>query len=156
VRYNLKTKWLRRLSIFLGLVYVIWPLDIIPDFLGLLGMLDEFVLLIVLFLQYRYFARKWGLAQEADSGAQNNTAQNSQYRQQEQHNNQQQPSSGNYFDPYEVLKLKPGASRQEIDKQYRSMVAKYHPDKVTHLGDEFQQLAHEKMLVIQRAYELLK
>jgi len=34
-------------------------------------------------------------------------------------------------------------------------VAKYHPDKVTHLGKEFQELAHRKLVAIQRAYEIL-
>jgi len=32
---------------------------------------------------------------------------------------------------------------------------KYHPDKVSHLGEEFQQIAKEKSQEINRAYEMV-
>jgi DnaJ like chaperone protein len=32
----------------------------------------------------------------------------------------------------------------------------YHPDKVAHLGEELQKLAHEKSQEIQRAYQQLR
>ena len=59
------------------------------------------------------------------------------------------------FDPFDVLNLRPGASPAEVKSAYREMLAKYHPDKVTHLGEEFQKIAHEKALDIQKAYEAL-
>ena len=31
----------------------------------------------------------------------------------------------------------------------------YHPDKVHHLGEEFEKVAHEKFTELQRAYEKL-
>jgi DnaJ-domain-containing protein 1 len=34
-------------------------------------------------------------------------------------------------------------------------MARYHPDKVAHLGLEFQAIAKEKTLAINRAYHLL-
>jgi DnaJ-domain-containing protein 1 len=34
-------------------------------------------------------------------------------------------------------------------------MTEYHPDKVTHLGKELQELAHRKVLEIQRAYQQL-
>jgi len=36
------------------------------------------------------------------------------------------------------------------------VVMKYHPDKVAHLGEELQKLAHEKSQEIQRAYQQLR
>jgi DnaJ like chaperone protein len=36
------------------------------------------------------------------------------------------------------------------------MAAQYHPDKVQHLGEDFQRLAHEKFVAIQKAYEKIK
>jgi DnaJ like chaperone protein len=33
---------------------------------------------------------------------------------------------------------------------------KYHPDKVSHLGDEFKQVAEEKMKEINSAYDFFK
>jgi DnaJ-domain-containing protein 1 len=34
-------------------------------------------------------------------------------------------------------------------------MTEYHPDKVAHLGEELQELAHQKVLQIQRAYHQL-
>ncbi|RLC10222.1 MAG: hypothetical protein DRH43_06805 [Deltaproteobacteria bacterium] len=58
-------------------------------------------------------------------------------------------------DPYSILGLQPGASKKEIKQAYKRLVAKYHPDKVQHLGNEFQDLAHKKFVAIQKAYETL-
>jgi Restriction endonuclease/DnaJ domain len=62
---------------------------------------------------------------------------------------------GSDFDPYEVLGISSGASKDEIRSAYRSLVAKYHPDKVAHLGHEFQAIAREKAIVINEAFEML-
>jgi DnaJ-domain-containing protein 1 len=35
------------------------------------------------------------------------------------------------------------------------LIAKYHPDKLSHLGDEFQDMAKEKTRVIIAAYKAL-
>ena len=36
------------------------------------------------------------------------------------------------------------------------MALKYHPDKVIHLGDDFQKLAEEKFKKLSEAYEQIK
>jgi DnaJ like chaperone protein len=36
------------------------------------------------------------------------------------------------------------------------MAMKYHPDKVSHLGDDFQKAAHEKFQRVNKAYENIK
>jgi DnaJ-domain-containing protein 1 len=59
------------------------------------------------------------------------------------------------LDPYDVLGISPGASKDEIRSAYRGLVAKYHPDKLAHLGHEFQGIAREKALAINRAFEIL-
>lgn len=59
------------------------------------------------------------------------------------------------FEPYKVLELSPNADAEEIKSNYRKLVFQYHPDRVQHLGKEFQELAHKRMLEIQRAYESL-
>ena len=57
---------------------------------------------------------------------------------------------------YKILEITPQASVAEIKKAYRSMAVKFHPDKVTHLGEEFQKAAHEKFQKVNEAYESIK
>jgi DnaJ like chaperone protein len=63
--------------------------------------------------------------------------------------------AGNRRD-YDVLGVSPSAAPEEIKGAYRELVKKYHPDRVAHLGDEFRQLAHEKFLQVQQAYERVR
>ncbi|MBL7911957.1 MAG: TerB family tellurite resistance protein [Bacteroidia bacterium] len=57
---------------------------------------------------------------------------------------------------YHVLGIEPTASEEEIKKAYRQMVVRYHPDKVIHMGEEYQKGAKEKFQKIQEAYENIK
>jgi DnaJ like chaperone protein len=57
---------------------------------------------------------------------------------------------------YEILGLEPGASAEEIKSAYRKLSMQYHPDKVTHLGEEFRRVAEEKMKELNEAYQHLK
>ena len=57
---------------------------------------------------------------------------------------------------YTILEIAPSASNDEIKKAYRKMANKYHPDKVTHLGDDFQKLAEEKFKAVNDAYHSIK
>ena len=59
-------------------------------------------------------------------------------------------------DPYAALGVPRTASQETIQAAYRARMNEYHPDKVAHLGEELQQLAHRKALEIQRAYEQLR
>ncbi len=61
----------------------------------------------------------------------------------------------NIVDAYAVLDVAPGASMGEIKAVYHRRVNEYHPDRVSSLPQEFQQLAHEKFLEIRQAYEVL-
>ncbi|MFQ5862099.1 MAG: DnaJ family molecular chaperone [Candidatus Brocadiales bacterium] len=56
-------------------------------------------------------------------------------------------------DPYRVLGLDKSAPREEIKRRYLELSAKYHPDKVSHLGKELMDLAHRKFVGISKAYE---
>ncbi len=59
-------------------------------------------------------------------------------------------------DPYEILGVDRGATIEEIKRAYHRKAAKYHPDKVSHLGEEFRELAEEKFKEINWAFETLK
>ena len=58
--------------------------------------------------------------------------------------------------PYRILEIDPSASGQEVKKAYRKMATKYHPDKVSHLGKEMQDLAEEKFKAVNDAYQKIK
>jgi len=57
---------------------------------------------------------------------------------------------------YHVLGIEPGATEEEIKKAYRQMAIRYHPDKVIHMGEEYQKGAKEKFQKVQEAYENIK
>jgi DnaJ like chaperone protein len=57
---------------------------------------------------------------------------------------------------YKILEVDPSASDEEIKKAYRRMAMKYHPDKVSHLGDDFRKIADEKFKKVNEAYEKIK
>lgn len=56
----------------------------------------------------------------------------------------------------DVLGISEADGEQEIRAAYRSQLAKYHPDKVTHLGDEFYELASFRTREIIQAFDYLK
>ncbi len=57
---------------------------------------------------------------------------------------------------FKILEIDPAATDEEVKKAYRRMAMKYHPDKVSHLGEDFQKAAHEKFQSVNKAYENIK
>ena len=57
---------------------------------------------------------------------------------------------------YKVLEIEKNATDTEVKKAYRKMAVKYHPDKVGHLGEDFQKMAEEKFKQLNDAYERIK
>lgn len=57
---------------------------------------------------------------------------------------------------YKILEIEPTSTDEEVKKAYRRMAMKYHPDKVSHLGDDFKKVANEKFKKVQAAYEQIK
>lgn len=56
---------------------------------------------------------------------------------------------------FDVLEITPAATDEEVKKAYRRMAVKYHPDKVSYLGEEVQQAANEKFQKVNEAYQLI-
>jgi DnaJ like chaperone protein len=65
------------------------------------------------------------------------------------------PHGTERWNPYHVLGLAPGAPPEKIKRAYRELASKYHPDKVSHLGEEFKDLAERRFKEIQQAYNEL-
>lgn len=55
-----------------------------------------------------------------------------------------------------ILGLKDGASFDEVKKAYRGLVMKYHPDKFEKEGVDQVEIAKNRFLIIQKAYEYLE
>jgi len=57
---------------------------------------------------------------------------------------------------YKILEIDQTATDEEVKKAYRRMAMKYHPDKVSHLGDEFRKSAEDKFKKVNEAYNRIK
>ncbi|MCF8236404.1 MAG: TerB family tellurite resistance protein [Bacteroidales bacterium] len=57
---------------------------------------------------------------------------------------------------YKILQITPDATDEEVKKAYHKMAIKYHPDKVSHLGEDVQKAAKEKFQELQNAYDNIK
>ena len=56
---------------------------------------------------------------------------------------------------YDVLEVAPTAPVDEIKRAFRAQIARYHPDKVQHLGKEFQDMAAGRAAELTEAYRVL-
>jgi DnaJ like chaperone protein len=57
---------------------------------------------------------------------------------------------------YKILGIDREASVEDLKKAYRKMANKYHPDKVSHLGEDFRKAAKEKFQKLNEAYSQIK
>ena len=136
----------------LALAYILVPWDVLPDFLVGLGWLDD--LLLAGLVWYFFFRRSVGSTGQNDPGA--NRGSERTYQQSQQKTANESGDAEAARDPYRILELQPGADQAEIRAAYRRLAARYHPDKVAHLGEDFQALAEKKFKAIQSAYDMLR
>ncbi|MDY6880578.1 MAG: DnaJ domain-containing protein [Desulfatiglans sp.] len=141
----------------LGLIYALSPIDLLPDFMLGWGWLDDLLILGLLWfyfyrkggLTFRRFFRPKGTADDRSKrkappyGEQNRTGRNNQEKEVPR-------------DAYSVLGVSRNASPEEIKRAYRELVNKYHPDKVSHLGEEFRDMAENRFKEIQQAYQEIR
>lgn len=59
-------------------------------------------------------------------------------------------------DPYAVLGLTDEASDAEIDRAYRRLIGRYHPDRLGGAADDLRRQAEAKSREINRAYDRIK
>jgi len=57
---------------------------------------------------------------------------------------------------YDILEIVPEATDEEVKKAYRRLAIEYHPDKVSHLGEDIRKAATEKFQTLNAAYEQIK
>jgi len=141
------------ICLILALLYVLFPRDLVPDFLVGWGWIDDAV---ILFLLWRFYRRQRELRQ---TGGRPDRNQQTSHQNRQAGDNRQQRSADagdrGRRSPYAVLEIEPGASQNEIKSAYRRLAAQYHPDKVQHLGKDLQELAETRFKEIQQAYDFL-
>jgi len=151
-------KMIKIIIIILVVVYALNPFDIVPDLFIGWGWLDD---LVILGLLWRYlYAIKRGQSffgkffeQHRQFTDDRSDGSYSQSHQSDRADQFARDSAQN--DPYQVLGVERNASPEEIKQAYRQLANKYHPDKVSHLGDEFKKLAERRFKDIQSAYQEL-
>lgn len=137
-------KWI---LVILAVIYLLSPFDIIPGFHPA-AWLDDIIVLILL-LRYLSKLKQAGYPGQTPLGSNQSTQHQSQEK--------DRASSGSKSrSPYEILGVSPDADQKKIRTAYRNLANQYHPDKVTHLGEEFQTLAEQRFKEIQEAYDKLK
>ncbi len=57
---------------------------------------------------------------------------------------------------YQALEISANATDEEVKKAYKKMAVKYHPDKVSNMGEEVQKSATEKFKKINEAFDRIK
>ncbi len=139
---------LKIILIILAIIYVLSPYDLLSDFLIGWGWLDD---LLIAGLLWR-FLYTWKKKTDFFKGRSDEKGYHGQddskfYDGLQDHSEEK--------DPYKILGLDMKASQHEIKKAYRQLANTYHPDKVSHLGDEFRALAEKRFKEIQQAYEKL-
>jgi len=162
-------RWCLIAFIAFGLIYFLSPIDILPDYLGLPGVVDDILLILFLIYLFRKIMRPDNIQNRRfrefiKSFFTNSCSNNSDFGNGRNEQNQtgtgttDQSTGGpdlDARDPYTVLGIPPGSSKEEIRRAYHDLSKKYHPDMVNHLGAEFRDLAHKKFIDIRKAYETL-
>jgi len=142
---------MKYLLIIIGLIYILSPYDLLPDFMVGWGWIDDLILLFFLWRFVKNLLQKQSDAQSFYHHHRQSFEENNGFSEKNAHGSGPRPSN----DPYTVLNVPRNASPEEIKTAYRKLVNKYHPDKVFHLGEEFKELAEKRFNEIEEAYRKL-
>lgn len=136
------SRWPATLWLIAAIVYFIVPWDL--DFIPVFGRLDD---LFVLALAGYYY-----LKQTKSPGGKTRRRPTAENAPADPLAAGEQPDA----DPYQLFGVSRNSDAATIKKAYRDLMAKYHPYRVQHLGEEFKELAASKTTVINKAYEKIK
>lgn len=157
--------------VLLGLAYLISPADVIPEmYLPWIGWIDDSLVMWSLYHLLRYgrlpaFFFKKGTKQSPGNSRKGTAAAQKTFRKaapnRPKATGRSTKKKGSdrprtFKSPYEILGVEKSASWADIQTAYKHKAKQYHPDKLSHLGEEFSTLANEKFLEIQQAYAKLK
>jgi len=168
------TPLVKLILVLLGLAYLISPGDVIPElYLPWVGWIDDSLVMLCLYHLIRYGRLPAFLFKTGRKHASGEKPRETDTNRPSSHAAPGRPShrtgttgrtaqgttaanAGSFKSPYAVLGVNESASWSDIQTAYKNKVKQYHPDKLSHLGEEFSHLANEKFLEIQQAYAALK
>lgn len=166
------SRYTKFIIILVGMAYLVSPWDILPESLtSYFGLIDDVFVISTLLYLIRYnrlpnfdFLKRFqrNTFKTNHQHSKNRQTNNNQQKTHTQSNSEPGNSSNaarngqqKIKTPYEILGVSPNATQKEILQAYKAAAKKYHPDKLSHLGEEFAHLANEKFLEIQEAYDFL-
>ena len=155
--------YLKTILIIFGLAYLISPVDIIPDLLlPFVGWIDDGVVIATIYYLIRFgklpnffFKKQNPFKQPPGQNHASFTSKEETNKKDDYQQSNKNRSSKSIPTPNEILGISPDASKKEIQNAYKQAIKKYHPDKLSHLGKDFSNLANEKFLEVQKAYDTL-
>jgi DnaJ like chaperone protein len=140
------------LLLILAVLYVLSPYDVFPDFIAGWGWIDDLIILGSLWWYFfRYRKARYGSSRDFRGRTQSQWESTEGFSDSKRNHDGQETKK----DPYSVLGISKGASPEEIRHAYRRLAGTYHPDKVSHMGEEFRDLAERRFKEIQSAYQAL-
>lgn len=121
------------LYILLGLVYVVIPVDFLPDSMGVVGRIDDICVLgFILVESYRYHAAVH-MQKELLKGL----------------------GSGKNWDPRRVLEISANASEKDIQQNFHRLIQQYDPSRMNRFDLKIRRLAAHRVTEIKRAFDEL-
>lgn len=134
------------LIILAAVLYSLSPIDFLPDYIFGWGWLDDVAVLFILWQIFVRLKQRAGTFQKSRAPGDDRTRTSG---------DDEGQHASTTRSPHEVLGVSSHATLDEIKHAYRQLAGQYHPDKVSHLGEEFRALAEKRFKEIQEAYQKL-
>jgi uncharacterized membrane protein YkvA (DUF1232 family) len=156
--------WTSIAAIIGALLYIFSPIDLIPDFIPVVGLLDDAAVLGLCLNSIGRDLKNYEIWKQQSSN--NYRKMNSQKESTSTKNktssyDYQEKSNTNENDT-KIVELctffkidYSNLNKETLKKSYHTMMTQYHPDKVNNLADEFKELAGKKSKEINEKYEEL-
>jgi len=141
------------LLLLLCVLYIVFPLDLIPDFLGLPGRFDDLLVALGTLLYLYSTSRKIVGTDDPKGSRSSREGQRGHESGRESGGASPRKGTPGASDPYEVLGVGRGEGIEQIRRRYKEKLLQYHPDRVLHLGKEFQEIAERKTKEITEAFQ---
>ncbi len=132
------TKFTFYLLIIILIIYIVSPLDLHPF------IFDDLIASGFLYYIWQKFKKQKGPRNYYSKGRS------------QAHTKTDPDGQMSLDEAYGLLNVSPDAPWSEVQKAYKEKMAKSHPDKVAHLGEELQEKAKELTIKINKAFNIIK